>query len=206
MFKSPFLVVQDFLSPLLCEQIADNVDFSYPDKDVDGFPLKTIKSHEPSEDVIFQHLQNGIADIESHYDVEYRGTTPMTFEWYPQGCSGEKPHCENSEYMSKKWVRTRDRDITGILFLCDYQDHIPFDGEFEVYGGKIEFPQHQFGFNPERGTLILFPSDPHFLNSTTTIMAGDSFQVRFNIATKKPFLYDPKKFRGDYTTWFETIA
>jgi len=206
MVKSPFYVVQDFLSPLLCDQIADDINFIYPDKDQDGVPIKSLKSHERSEEVIFQHLQRQIPKFESHYGLEYRGTTTMMFEWYPQGCKGEQPHCENSDYTSKKWVRTKDRDLTGILFLCDYHDHVPFDGDFEVYGGKVEFPQHQFGFNPNRGTLILFPSEPHFINGTTPIHAGDSFQVRFHVAASEPFLYDPADFPGDYTTWFEEIA
>jgi hypothetical protein len=206
MVKSPFLVVQDFLSPLLCEQIVDDLNFIYPDKDQDGRPVKTMKSHDRSEDVIFQHLQNLIPKVESHYDIEYRGTTQMKFEWYPQACDGEKPHCENSEYMGKKWVRTKDRDLTGIIFFCEYQDHTPFDGDFDVYGGKVEFAQHQFGFNPNRGTLILFPSEPHFINGTTQIRAGDSFQVRFHMAATKPYLYDPSLFPGDYETWFEEIA
>jgi len=54
--------------------------------------------------------------------------------------------------------------------------------------------------------LILFPSEPHFINGTTPIHAGDSFQVRFHVAASEPFLYDPADFPGDYTTWFEEIA
>lgn len=206
MVKSPFYVVQDFLSPLLCEQVADDLNFIYPDKDPNGKPVKTFKSHERSEDIIFQHLRSHIPQIEAYYDIEYRGTTPMSFEWYPQGCDGESARCENSEYLNKQWVRTRDRDISGILFLCDYQDHIPFDGDFEVYGGKVEFLQHQFGFNPQRGTLIMFPSEAHFLNGTTPVEAGDSFMVRFHIAANTPYVYEPADFPGDYTTWFEEIA
>ena len=36
--KSPFLVYENFISPLLCEQIVDNVDVIVPDTDVDGKP------------------------------------------------------------------------------------------------------------------------------------------------------------------------
>jgi len=206
MVKSPFYVVQDFLSPLLCEQIVDDLNFNYPDRNVEDVPIKSMRSHDRSEEVIFEHLRPLIPKLEEHYGFEYRGTTTMMFEWYPQGCQGEKPHCENSSYMGKKWVRTKDRDLTGIIFLCDYQDCVPFDGDFEVYGGKVEFPQHQFGFNPNRSTLVLFPSEPHFINGTTPILAGDSYQVRFHIAASEPYLYDPADFPGDYTTWFEEIA
>lgn len=206
MVKSPFFVIQDFLSPLLCEQIADDINFIYPDKDPNDKPIKSMKSHDRSEEVIFQHLRPYIPKLEKHYGVEYRGTTLMMFEWYPQGCAGEKPHSENSDYIRKKWVRTRDRDLSCVLFLCDYQDHIPFDGDFEVYGGKLEFFQHRFGFNPQRGTLVVFPSEAHFLNGTTAIKAGDLMQVRFHVATTSPFIYQPSDFPGDYTTWFEQLA
>lgn len=203
---SPFYILQDFLSPLLCEQVVDDLNFIYPNKNADGQPIKFIRSHERSEDIIFQHLLPHISNIEKHYNIQYRGTTPMSFEWYPQGAEAESPRCENSEYIKKQWVRTRDRDLTGILFFSDYQDQVPFDGDFEVYGSKIEFFQHRFGFNPQRGTLILFPSDPHFLNAATSVNAGDSFQVRFHIAANTPFMYNPSDFPGDYTTWFEEIA
>ncbi len=206
MYKSPFLVQQEFLSPMLCEQIVDNLDFNVPDQNQDGHPIKTFKTQKQSEEIIFQHIQKLISDIENHYKLDYRGTTPMTFEWYADGCKGDATRCENGEYIQRKWVRTRDRDITGIIFLCDHQDQLPFDGDFEVYGGKVEFPQHQFGFNPQRGTLILFPSGPHFLNGITEILAGDSYLVRFHIAATKPYLYDPKHFRGDFLSWFEEIV
>jgi len=206
MVKSPFYVVQNFLSPLLCEQIADDLNFIFPDKNPDGTPIKSMRSHERSEEIIFQHLQRQIPKIEEHYSIDYKGTTTMMFEWYPQGCEGEKPHCENSDYSGKTWVRCRNRDLTGIVFFCDYQDEIPFDGDFEVYGGKVEFPQHRFGFNPQRCTLVIFPSDPHFVNGTTPIRAGDLLQVRFHIVANEPFLYDPQEFPGDYTKWFEQLV
>ena len=205
-YRSPFFIVQEFLSPLLCEEIVDDLNFIYPDTDTEGAPVKTAKGHERSEEVIFQRFQDLVSKIEKYYDVEYRGTEPMLFEWYPEGCEGETPHCEHSNFLNSKWVKLRDRDFSCVLFLCDYQEKTPFDGDFEVYGGKLEFTQHRFGFNPQRGTLIAFPSGPHFINHTTPIKAGDLFQVRFHIATGKQYLYDPANFPGDYTVWFDHLA
>ena len=206
MIKSPFLVVQDFLSPLLCEEIVDNLNFMYPDTDVDGHPIKTSKGHELSEEMIFPKFKVILPSIQKHFGVDYRGTEPMLFEWYPHGCDGETPHCENSNYVNRKWTKMRDRDLTCILFMCDYQETTPFDSEFEVYGGKIEFVQHQFGFNPQRGTLIVFPSGPNFINNTSPILAGDLFLARFHIATIGQYTYNPQVFPGDFTSWFEEIA
>ena len=206
MVKSPFLVVQNFLSPLLCEEVVDDLHFLYPDTDLEGVPVKTAKGHERSEEAVFHKFTPHIPNLELHYNVEYRGTEPMLFEWYAQGCKGEKPHCENSNYESRKWVKIRDRDLTCVVFLCDYQEKTPFDSDFEVYGGKLEFAQHRFGFNPQRGTLIVFPSGPHFINNTTPILAGDLYQVRFHVATTQQYKHNPVAWPGDYTTWFETIA
>jgi hypothetical protein len=140
----------------------------------------------------------------AYYQQAYKGTERMQFEWYPEGCTSEFV-CENSEFLRQKWLRTKARDFTCILFLSDYQEKIPFEQEFEVYGGKLEFVQHKFGFNPKRGTLIVFPSDPHFINITTPILAGDLFQVRIQIAAKSPYLYNPQDFPGNYTTWFKGL-
>ena len=100
-----------------------------------------------------------------------------------------------------KWVRVKDRDITCVLFLSDYQSTPPIDEDYEVYGGKLEFPQHGFGFNAQRGTLIAFPSVPHFINGVASIMAGNLYLARFHIATDSPLLYDHTKFPGTYKDW-----
>ena len=204
--KSPFFVVQEFLSPLQCEDIVDMLEMYVPDVNTNDDPIKTIKHHNLSEKIIFERFEDHIDNIEQRYDIEYRGTEKMSFEWYPEGCDGEAPHCENSNYVRKKWLKTKDNDFTAVLFLSDYQTKVPFDSDYEVYGGKLEFPQHNFGFNPERGTLVIFPSGPHFLNNTTEILAGDLYQVRFHFASVKPFLYDPNNFPGDYREWLREFA
>lgn len=199
--RSPFYVVEGFLSPLLCEEILDICDFTFPDSDKEGRSIMTDKSCERAEAIVYDRLLPLLPDIQSHYQFLYKGTEPMWFEWYPEGSKGVMG-AENSKFIKGKWLRTRQRDITGVLFLCDYQDVANFEQDYEVYGGKLEFPQHAFGFNPHRGTLVLFPSDPHFINFTSDIRFGDLFQVRMHIAADKPYLYDPSMFPGNYTQWF----
>ncbi len=202
--KSPFLIRQQFLSPLLCEQIILAMNTTTPDYDVQGRGIVSVRHNERAENIVFDKIAPIIPEIESHFGMDYRGFERPAFEWYIEDID-EKWKCGNSEYLRDKWVRVRDRDLTGILFLMDHQDTTPFDVDFEVCGGKLEFPQHQFGFNPERGTMILFPSGPHFLHRTAPVKAGDLFQVRFHIAADSPFLYQPSDFPGDYTTWFNDL-
>lgn len=204
--KSPFLVYQNFISPLLCEQIIGAVEFYSPETDKEGNPIKSVRRDEEVEKIIFQKFMDLVVpDIEKHFEVKYRGTEPIFIEYYPENSQGTIG-CENSMFLRKKWVKTKDRDFTGVLFLNDYQDITPFDSDFEVYGGKLEFPQWGFGFNPQRGTLVVFPSYPHFVNVTTKILLGELYQAKIHIATEVPFLFDPKKFPGDYRSWFKGIT
>lgn len=202
--KSPFLVVQNFLSPKLCELIVDRLGFFTPDVNADGQPIKMQRTHDESERLIFDRFNPLIPNISQYYGFEYKGTEEMSFEFLPQE-SSDTHKCENSKYLRKKWVRVLDRDISCVLFLSDYNDNIPFDSEYEVYGGKLEFPQYNFGFNPQRGTLIMYPSGPHFVNANADIRYGDLYQVRFHIAASMPYLYDPRNFPGDFTSWFSHI-
>lgn len=201
MTKSPFYIVEEFLSPLLCEDILEASNFTVPNIDKDGNEVLTVKSCEPASQIIFERMQHILDDVQSYYQILYKGTEPMSFEWFPQNSMG-KAQAENSIYVRGKWARVKAPDLTAIIFLSDYQENAEFDTAYEVYGGKLEFPQHQFGFNPTRGTLIIFPSGPHFINQTTHINAGDLFQVRIQIVAKAPYYYDPTQFTGNYTTWF----
>lgn len=200
--KSPFLVYLEFISPLLSEKVIDSLGVTTPDLDPKGTPIQMTRHHKPSEALIFERLSIIIPEVEKYYGIEYRGTEEMLFEWFPQGSHGDL-RSENSNYLRKKWVRTKDRDISAILFLSDYNDNIPFESDYEVYGGKLEFSQHRFSFNPSRGTLVFFPSGPHFINATSLVQAGDLYQVRIHMAANMPYLYDPKKFPGDYKVWFK---
>ena len=199
--KPPFLIHRQFLSPLLCEDIVYSLGCTVPDVTVDKVPLMSVRHHERSEEIVFERIEPLFELFEKHYNVQYRGTEKMLFEWVPQGAQG-KLACDGSEYIKNKWVRTRDRDLTAIIFLSDYNENASFDTGYEVYGGKLEFPNHGFGFNPERGTMVVFPSTPHFLNTTAPVLVADLYQIRIHMATKTPFLYQPSDFPGNYLTWF----
>lgn len=202
--KSPFYIVEEFISPLLCEEIIMLCNFSVPNQDKDGHDIKTVTTSDQAEEILYERLMLLLPELMAYYQEIYKGTERMQFEWFPEGSKGEFI-CENSDFLRSKWLRTRSRDFTGILFLSDFSDVVPFESDFEVYGGKLEFAQHRFGFNPRRGTLIVFPSDPHFINITSNILVGDLYQVRMQLATKRPYIYDPSMFPGNFTTWFKDI-
>lgn len=202
--KSPFYVTRQFLSPKICEEIVTSLNYHDPDVNKDGNPIKMSRHHQANEDVIFDKFEPVLPKLEQYYNFKHRGTEAMSFDFYAEGVKSD-PICESCNYLRKKWVRTKDRDFTAILFLSDYQDKEDFDGEYEVYGGKVEFPQHNFGFNPERGTMIVYPSGPHFINVVSPILLGDLLTVKWHVAASSPYLYDPTKFPGDYKTWFKGL-
>lgn len=203
---SPFMVIQNFISPKLCGEIVDNVNFIYPDVNAEDKPIKSEKMNDHMEAMVFEKLKPLLKDIEHHFSFNYRETSSMFFEWFPENSKGQDPHCENSSYIRQKWTRTKDRDLTGVIFLSDYRDRPPFDGDFKVCGGKLEFYNFKFGFNPQIGTMIIFPSGPNFINNTSAIDAGELFQVRFHMAGMLPLTYVPENFPGNYNQWFEKFA
>lgn len=203
--KSPFYVVEDFLSPKQADYIVDSLNFVEPDTDREDMPVMSARSSHHCESIVFNQLENIRADVEQYFDFEWKGTETMSFEFYPEECvTGHDPQCGNSEYGGKKWFRVNGRDFTGILFLSDYNDarSDAFDPTFEVYGGKLNFPQWGFGFNPKRGTLVIFPAYPNFINVVGPVHAGDLLQVRFHIRAEKLWPWEPKKFPGNYKTWW----
>jgi hypothetical protein len=186
----------------MCEQIIADLDVTVPDTDPQGDPITSIRHSAKHEKGVFERFEPYIEEIEDHYNIEYRGTERPVFEWHVEEGKDDWK-CGNSEYLRKKWVRVRDRDLTCVAFMMDHQSQPPFDPNFEVMGGKLEFAQHGFGFQPERGTLVVFPSDPHFLHRTAPVLAGELFQIRFHIAATEPFLYQPTDFPGDFRAWLK---
>lgn len=206
--RSPFLVFQEFLSPLHCENIVDDLDLTVPNEDVNGTPQKMVMHHDRLETQIYEKFLDIIPNIEAHFNVEHRATSEIDFTWIPQGSPQGEPVCENSTLLGnskKTWVKVRDRDFTCVLFLSQYCNSPDFDSLYEAYGGKLEFPTWGFGFNPEIGTMIVYPSAPNFINITSPVHVGDLVIVKFHIATANQFIFNPRDFPGDYKTWFQHI-
>ena len=203
--RSPFFIIQEFISPLMCEDIVSRLNNTYPDTTIEDQPVKTIKHNKLTEMRIQPFLENIIPTLEEYYGFEHRGILPLTYEWIVEGSVPEKAKSDNSVYIEGKWKLTNDIDFTGILFLSDYNDKSGFDSEFEVFGGKLEFPTHRFGFTPKRGTLIVFPSGPNFIHATSEIYAGELNQVRIHFVATSRYKYDMKKFPGNYSVWFNNI-
>lgn len=207
-YKSPFLIVEDFLSPLKCEDMVERLKHTIPNTNQKGDPTVTYKGNRLSEIRVMPIFEELLPEIENYYGFKTKTTTPFVFEWYPTGYSGQKAGCEGSKFTGKRgekssWKKIKDYDFTVILFLNDYNDKTDFDPYFEVRGGKLEFPTHGFGFNPQRGTMLVYPCRPNFINAVAPVELGDLNVIRFHIVAKEEYQYNPDNFPGGYKEWFE---
>ena len=202
MIKSPFFVIEEFISPKVAEYFVDSIGFITPNLDIKDNPIKTSINNDDLELKIFEKIKKIVPQLEEYYDFKYTATEQIEFSWFAEKYKNQDLVCENSSYLRKKWVRHKHRDFTGVLFLSDYNETVPFDSDYEVYGGKLEFPQYGFSFHPQRGQLVVYPSGPHFINAISPVLVGDCFIAKFHIRAEMPYLYDPSKFPGDFKSWF----
>lgn len=206
--KSPFLVFQNFLDRSICDNIAETVRV-VPTLNDDDKPQSMERHHLPSEAIVYEQFKPLVPKIEAHFDgYKYRGCEHLVFQQFP--VNGEEyadpPHCENSVFKRKKWIKVKDRDLTGVLWLKDYQESPPFNVKTQVLGGKLEFPAYSFGLQAQKGTLVIYPSDPHFISVVTTILVGELQAVRFHLVGEGAWLYDPAKYPGNFVSWFQDIV
>lgn len=182
--KSPFIVIPGFFSPMVCERIRAG--------DIEMDELRDI-----AKDKIIALTPT----INAHYNCSIASLSGMHHIHLQVGDT-YGPCCDNSEYKESVWIRSQLRDFSAYVSLCDYNDTPPFDTESEVLGAKYEFPQHGFGFNPQIGTLIIHPSEQHFINHMSPIRVGIHQCVKFYLTCDTMFIYDYQQFPGSYVDWF----
>lgn len=202
MYKSPFLLINNFLSPKVCEEITSSIKLIYPDTDSNNKPIKTTKTHQKSEQIIYERFELIHEQVGKHFNTICDEFTEVQFELFAQGYESEYAKCDNSQRINGTWKKTQDYDLSCVVFLSDYNSQPDFDDDYEVYGGKYEFPTHRFGLNPTRGMLLVYPSGPNFINGISSVLVGNCLQARFFIKTDQPFQYNPREFPGDYKKWF----
>lgn len=212
--NSPFLIVEHFISPGACEKLVHDLGISVPSLNAKGDPIKSERILNSAEHVqMFKSLvQSEVDRIESKYDGKVVGMEPPMFQQYFEDAKNpaESHGCENAKYLRKKWVKVKDVDLVGYVWLKDFNGGIPLDPRFEVYGGKLEFPAYDFSLMPQRGTLVLYPAGPHFITAVSPILVGSLEQVKVTVKLKARdgavFIYQPSNFPGTFQEWFSEEA
>lgn len=206
--NSPFIIIPDFLSPLICEQIIDDIKVDTPDFDIQTeHPLKMERHNATWNHEIASRFQEIVPQIETRYDSIYKGLTQPVFQYYPENSKApaEQPGCENSKYVRKKWVMHKDVDLVGFIWLKDFNSNVPLDPRHEVFGGKLEFPAFNFSLVPQRGTLVLFPAGPHFITAISPVLLSDLYQIKLNVNISAKngsrWFYQPQNHPGKWNDW-----
>lgn len=203
MSKIPFFIVKNFISPLACEQIINDLRVlkTKPNIGQNGMPKKMILMNKLNSLRLAQTFEHYVPDLENHFGFEYRGTHDIMFEWFPENYKTEAPKSEGYALTKKGWQRYREVDFVGVLWLNDYNEESPFDPSYETYGGKLEFTNFNFSFNPQRGTLIVFPTSPNFVNTVSSVQMGSSTQAKFIIRSETPYEYNINNFNSNPDSW-----
>jgi len=206
--KSPFIVIQDFLSPLICEKIIEDNHVGQANVNLDGDPIKLERHIALWDHEIATRFQELVPEIEERYNCNYRGLEKVLLQHYPENdkAPAEGPGCGNSVFSRRKWIKNKDVDLVGFIWLKDFNDSLPLDTSYEVYGGKLEFLAHQFSLVPQRGTLVLFPAGPHFITAISPVLLGDLYMLRLNVCVETKehglWFYQPSEYPGKWQDWF----
>jgi len=210
MIKSPFFVVEDAISPSRCESLIKQLGIQVPSVGENGKPLKheRIMKGEAFNEDIAAAITRAQSEIEQYYGGIIDSPEPAMFQQYFENpvdpC--EIHGCESSKFLRKKWVKVKDIDLVGFIWLKDYNGGVPLDPAFEVYGGKLEFPAYDFSLVPQRGTMVLYPAGPHFITAISPILLGSLEQVKITLRIRMPdgglYVYQPSEFPGTYQEWF----
>lgn len=188
----------------------DTLEFRDPDTSDPGgtIPLPQTIHNQLCQQIIIDRIVDAdiISKIEQHYrGFTFKGSTKFDFTQLEQGCGGIPAHGENCQFLGGKWAQIKPYDLTATISLNESNTKAPFDDQYEVYGGKHEFINHSFGFMPERGTMIIHPSSPHFINAHAPIKRGALTIVKFHLVSNVPMIYQPSDYPGNYTNWFRDV-
>lgn len=167
----------------------------------DGKPKKMMFLNKLNQFRLMDSFKYYIPHVEEHFNCAYFGTHSVQFEWYPENTDAGHPKSDGYAQTSQGWARHKEIDLTGILWLNEYNTDPEFDPRFECYGGKLEFPTFDISFKPERGTLIIFPVVPNFIHAVEKIHSGSLTQARFTIRTEVPYQYNPNNFNLNIESW-----
>jgi len=207
---SPFYIIEELISPAACERLITKYGLSQPSLDENDKPIKYERLLDESDALqIGRAMEDHRELIEKHYAGLIGKVPPPTFQQYFEDPTKpcEQHGCENAIFLRKKWVKRKEIDLVGFLWLKSFNSSVPIDPRFEVYGAKIEFPAYDFSLMPSRGTLVLFPAGPHFITATSHCMYGSMEQIKIGLPLTAPdgapWLYQPAMFGGTWQDWFK---
>lgn len=195
MSNSPFIILNEVLSPYTCESIINDLIIS---EDINEGNNQTT-NRSMLDETLIQFVTKIVTPLYSKITDTF-GVIPNKIEditfLYMYGNSPEtKFKSNNSVFMNNQWVRNEFNDFTITLMLTSYYNpKEPIDREFESLGGQLQFPQHNISIYPDRGGIIIHPSDNHFIKNNCSIAQGTCVMIDVLVSCKDMYLYNPVEF------------
>lgn len=198
--KSPFLILEEYLSPLQCENILndlyciDCIDFSDTNKKY-CYPI--------SDDALFNHLEKIIKSIypkiNEMYGVNCAKIEVIEYRLMRENTEATDFQAYNSVYLNGQWVRNEFNDFVITIMLTSHVQSTDdgLDAEFEHYGAGIQYPQHNVTFYSDRGGILIHPSDPHFIHNISANHLGTCALINVAVSCDNLYLYDPVSFNKE---------
>lgn len=202
MSKSPFIYRESALSAETCDDMALQLNLLAPNMDETGAPVRTYLYNDDIIERLEFSLEPLLEHVCAYYGSQFKVIESIDIEWVPTGAN-INAHSENSELVSNRWYKTKNRDFTCVIFLSSGAETLDdTESEYDCLGGKLQFVNYGFGIVPQLGDIICFPSDARFANSTSKVHDGDLIQIRVHITSKVPYIHDISAFPGTYKDWF----
>ena len=116
------------------------------------------------------HAISIAAHIDPFFGCAVRDAEPFQLLHY--GTQGHyAPHVDaetplRDEDDREFWEKSMDRDLSVVYFLSD-----------DFSGGELEFPDLGVSLKPQRGTLVCFPSDHHYLHGVVPVQQGHRYTL-----------------------------
>jgi hypothetical protein len=106
-YKSPFLVIQDFLSKDDATKLANEVKIELSKTD-DEIIIPSERHILDKETSLYEKLKNYLPQIEDHFGLKVRGVEHLMFQQFPVSKDpAEQPQCANSVFKRKKWIKVK---------------------------------------------------------------------------------------------------
>ena len=202
MTQGPILKLDNFISPLFCEDIIDRSNSNIFNIDNNNQPTKTNIFNELSEIRYRPYLDDLIEDyIDNYYKTSINYISKTVTEWYPENYKSEIYNVDGYSLVNKKWIATQDVDFISICYLNDYNNKPNFDNSYEVYGGELSFNSFAIKIKPKRGTLILFPAHPSFTYKIDKVSYGNLYVLKNTLTSLVKYQYNANNFSGTPEKW-----
>lgn len=195
MSNNPFIIVDDRFSPFLCENLLNDLIITQAvDEETPGSYISEVID-ETINILLKERLSPLFSNISERFEVTPQKIEKVVFKYFKGPCNETPFKADNSVFMSNVWVRNEYNDFTITLFLTSYYNPSEkLDTEFESLGGQLQFPQHNMSVYPDRGGIIIHPSDNHFVKNNSAVIQGTCAMIDVLISCDTLYLYDPVEF------------